>query len=108
MTMRAAPALLCLCCLVGCAKAPPPSQDSFANFQVQPSPIGNGVVWSLQFKSLQQYHNFIDGTPNGTERAKVRELIADGLRLHHLACSATEKVVEKRGGGIAFVGSCSS
>lgn len=105
--MRAVLASLCL--LVACAKAPPPSQDFVANFEVQPSPVGKGVIWSLQFKSFQQYHNFIEGTPNGAERAKVREFIADGLRLHHLAgCSATEKVIQKRGNGIAFVGSCSS
>lgn len=99
--------------LNGCMKAPArdgPSQEVTANFEVQPSPDGRNIVWSLQFKSRAQYHALIESTVDGGERAKVRELIAAGMRLHHIVgCSVQEKTVTKLGSeGIAFVGSCGS
>lgn len=107
---RVAPMLMCLLwCLVGCAKAPPqPPREFTANFEVQPSRDGQSIVWSLQFKSTAQYHRFLDTTADGTERAKVRELIAAGMQLHHIVgCSAQEKTVTKLGSdGVAFIGSC--
>jgi hypothetical protein len=103
--------LLCIVwCLVGCAKAPtPPPREFTVNFEVQPSRDGQGIVWSLQFKTREQYHAFLETTAEGAERAKVREMIAAGLQLHHIVgCSAQEKEVTKLGNdGIAFVGSCS-
>lgn len=104
---RITPMILCfLWCLVGCAKAPP--GELSANFEVQPSLDGSTIVWSLQFKTRDQYHAFLDTTADGAERDKVRELIAAGLQLHHIVgCSAHEKAVTKLGrDGIAFVGSC--
>jgi hypothetical protein len=49
-------------------------------------------------------------TADGAERAKIRELIAAGLQLHHItARTAHEKSVTKLGNdGVAFVGSCES
>jgi len=81
-----------------------------ANFEVQPSPDGQGIVWTLQFRSRAEYHKFLDTTADGAERAKVREMIAAGLQLHHLpGCSAQEKAVKRLGNdGIAFIGSCES
>ncbi len=102
--------LLCiLWCLVGCAKAPaPPPREFTVSFEVQPSPDGSSLVWSLQFKTREQYHAFLDTTAEGTDRAKIRELIAAGMQLHHIVgCSAHENEVTKLGSdGIAFVGSC--
>jgi hypothetical protein len=106
---RVAPMLLCLVWLLhGCAKAPVPSRELSADFEVQPSPDGRGIVWTLQFRSRAEYHALLESTADGAERAKVRELIAAGMRLHHIAgCSAQEKAVTKLGdNGIAFVGSC--
>jgi hypothetical protein len=111
---RVAPVLICLVAFLhGCAKAPAldvPSREVTAHFEVQPSPDGRSIVWSLQFKSRDQYHAFIDSAANGAERAKVRELIAAGLQLHHIVgCSAREKEVTKLGNdGVAFIGSCGS
>jgi hypothetical protein len=106
-----APVLVCLvwCITSSCAKAPLPSRELSANFEVQPSPDGSRIVWSLQFKKREDYHRFIDSTPDGDERQSVRKLIAAGLQLHHIAgCSAHEQTVTKLGNdGIAFVGSCS-
>jgi hypothetical protein len=104
--------VVCLWCLHGCEKAParegPPLPEFTANFEVQPAPDGQSIVWSLQFKSREQYHAFLESTANGAECAKIRELIAAGMQLHHIVgCSAQEKVVTKLGNdGIAFVGSC--
>jgi hypothetical protein len=105
---RITPVLVCfLWCVVGCAKVAPPREFT-ANFEVQPSPDGLAIVWSLQFKTREQYHAFLETTADGAERAKVRELIAAGMRLHHIfGCNAQEKAVTKLGNdGIAFVGSC--
>jgi hypothetical protein len=108
---RITPVMLCIVwCLVGCAKAPtPPPREFTVNFEVQPSRDGQGIVWSLQFKTREQYHAFLETTAEGAERAKVREMIAAGLQLHHIVgCSAQEQEVTKLGNdGIAFVGSCS-
>jgi hypothetical protein len=104
--------LVCLASLLhGCAKAPArviPSREFTANFEVQPSTDGQSIVWSLQFKSRKQYHAFLETTAEGAERAKVRELIAAGMQLHHIVgCSARENTVTKLGDdGVAFVGSC--
>jgi hypothetical protein len=109
-----APILVCFVwCLGGCGKAPTqgmPSREFTANFEVQPSPDGQSIVWSLQFKSREQYHTFLESTADGADRAKVRELIAAGMRLHHIVgCSAQEKTVTKLGNdGVAFVGSCAA
>ena len=75
---------------------------------MQPSPDGQSIVWSLQFKSREQYHAFLETTADGADRTKVRELIAAGMRLHHIVgCSAYEDTVTKLGDdGVAFVGSC--
>ena len=105
------PVLVCLlCCLVGCAKAPTAPREFKANFEVQPTPDGSSIVWSLQFKTREQYHAFLETTADGAERVKIRELIAAGMQLHHIVgCSAQEKVVTKLGAdGIAFVGSCAA
>jgi hypothetical protein len=77
-----------------------------ANFEVQPSSDGQGIVWSLQFKSREQYHAFLETTADGADRAKVRELIVAGMKLHHIVgCSAREKAVTRLGNdGIAFFG----
>ena len=103
--------LLCIVwCLIGCAKTPtPPPREFTVNFEVQPSRDGQSIVWSLQFKTREQYHAFLETTAEGAERAKVREMIAAGLQLHHIVgCSAQEQEVTKLGNdGIAFVGSCS-
>jgi hypothetical protein len=102
------PVLVCiLWCLSGCAKAPPPPREFSAAFDVQPTEDGKGVVWTLHF-SLQQYHRFLDATPDGAEHESVRELIAAGLQMHHmLGCSPHERAVTKLANGeIAFVGSC--
>jgi hypothetical protein len=107
-----APALICLVCFLhGCTKAPgrdAPSREFTVNFEVQPSPDGQSIVWSLQFKSREQYHAFLETTGDGADRAKVRELIAAGMQLHHIVgCNAHERTVMKLGDdGIAFVGSC--
>jgi hypothetical protein len=104
-----APMFVCLLwCFVGCTKAPLRPREFSANFEVQPSADGGSVVWSLQFKTREQYHAFLDTTADGTERAKVRELIAAGFQLHHIVgCSAQEKAVTRLGDdGIAFIGSC--
>lgn len=95
-------------CLVSCAKISTPPREFTADFEVQPSPDGSSVVWSLQFKTREQYHAFLDTTADGAERAKVRELIAAGLQLHHIVgCSAQENAVTRLGDdGIAFIGSC--
>jgi hypothetical protein len=101
--------LLCIVwCLVGCAKAPTGPREFSANFEVQPAADGAGIVWSLQFKTREQYHAFLDTTADGAERAKVRELIAAGFQLRHIVgCSTREQAVTKLGSdGIAFVGSC--
>jgi hypothetical protein len=105
--------LVCLASLLhGCGKTPArviPSQEFTANFEVQPSQDGQSIVWSLQFKTREQYHAFLETTADGADRAKVRELIAAGMRLHHIVgCSAHEDIATKLGDdGIAFVGSCS-
>jgi hypothetical protein len=108
---KLAPVLVCLvwCCFSGCAKAPLSSREFTANFEVHTSPDGSSILWSLQFKSREQYHAFLDTTANGAEHAKVRELIAAGMQLHHIVgCSAQEKAVTKLGNdGIAFIGSYS-
>jgi hypothetical protein len=107
---RITPLILCaLWCLVGCAKAPtPPPREFTVNFEVQPSPDGSSIVWSLQFKTREQYHGFLDTTADGADRAKIREMIAAGFQLHHIVgCSTHEKEVTKLGSdGVAFVGSC--
>ena len=107
---RMAPLFICLLwCLVGCAKGPQlPRREFSANFEVQPSPDGSSIVWSLQFKTREQYHAFLDTTADGADRADVRELIGAGMRLHHIVgCSTQETTVMKLGSdGIAFVGSC--
>lgn len=106
---RITPTVLCvLWCLVGCAKVSTPPREFSANFEVQPSADGSSIVWSLQFKTREQYHTFLDTTADGAERAKVRELIAAGMQLHHMVgCSTHEQAVTKLGNdGIAFVGSC--
>ena len=102
------PVLVCLCWCLGCAKAPSTSQEFTANFEVQPSPDGSAVLWSLQFKTREQYHAFLATTADGTERTKIRELIAAGMQLHHIGgCNAHEQTVTKLGNdGVAFVGSC--
>jgi hypothetical protein len=112
---RLAPVLVCLVWFIagGCAKAPArdvPLREFTTNFEVQPAPDGQSIVWSLQFRSRAQYHAFIESTQDGAERAKIRELIAAGMRLHHIVgCSAREKAVTKLDNdGIAFVGSCQS
>lgn len=100
--------LVCLLwCLVGCAKAPLPSREFSANFNIQPTGDGSTVIWSLEF-SLDQYHAMLDSTKDGAERAKVRELIAVGLKTHHMVgCSPREGAVTRlSNGNIAFVGSC--
>ena len=103
-----APMLVCLVWCLGCTKAPAPPQEFTANFDVQPNADGSGIVWSLQFKTRDEYHKFIETTPDGAERESVRELIAAGMQLHNLVgCSAHEQAVTKLGSdGIAFVGSC--
>jgi hypothetical protein len=101
------PVLVCLlCCLIGCAKAPPAREFS-ANFNIQAGDDGSTVIWSLEF-SLDQYHAMLDSTADGAERAKVRELVAAGLQTHHMVgCSPRERVVTRlSNGNIAFVGSC--
>jgi hypothetical protein len=106
---KLAPVLMCLLwCLVGCAKAPLPPREFTANFEVQPSGDGSAIVWSLQFKTREQYHAFLETTAEGADRAKIRELIAAGMKLHHIVgCSAQETAVKKLGNdGIAFIGSC--
>lgn len=112
---RLAPMLVCVvwCITSGCAKAPAldvPSREVTTNFEVQPSPDGRSIVWSLQFKSRAEYHAFLETTADGAERAKIRELIAAGLKLHHIVgCRALEKEVTKLGDdGVAFIGSCES
>jgi hypothetical protein len=87
----------------------PTPREVTANFEVQPSPDGSAIVWSLQFKTREAYHAVLETTADGADRAKIREMIAAGLKLHHIAgCSAQEKVVTKLGSeGIAFIGSCS-
>jgi hypothetical protein len=92
-----------------CGKAPPPSRrESSADFELQLSPDGQAIAWSLQFRSRAQYHAFLNTTPDGAERAKVRELIAAGMRLHHIVgCSTHGQAVTKLADdGLAFVGSC--
>jgi hypothetical protein len=76
--------------------------------EVQPAADGRSVVWTLQFRSREQHHRFIDATPDGAERAEVHKLIAAGMRLHHIVgCSPQETAVTKLGaGGVAFVGTC--
>jgi hypothetical protein len=107
-----APVLFCLALLLhGCAKAPAhdaPDRAFTSTFVVKPSPDGSGVIWSLQFKTREQYHAFIETTADGADRKAVRELIAAGMQLHHIVgCSPQEKAVTKLGNdGIAFVGSC--
>ena len=107
-----APVLLCLALLLhGCAKAPvhdAPVREFTTNFEVQPATDGQSIVWSLQFKSRKQYHAFLETTADGADRAKIRELIAAGLHLHHIVgCSPQERVVTKLGDdGVAFIGSC--
>lgn len=107
---RISPVLICLLgFLNGCAKvAPPAPREVTANFEVQPSPDGSAIVWSLQFKTREAYHAVLETTAAGADRAKIREMIAAGLKLHHIAgCSAQEKAVTKLGSdGIAFIGSC--
>lgn len=109
-----APVLFCLALpLHGCTKAPAhdaPDRAFTSTFVVKPSPDGSGVIWSLQFKTREQYHSFIETTADGADRAAVRELIAAGMQLHHIiGCSPQEKAVTKLGDdGIAFVGSCST
>jgi len=106
---RITPIILCaLWSLVGCGKVSTPPREFTASFEVQPSPDGSSIVWSLQFKSREQYHAFLDTTADGAERAKVRELVAAGMQLHHIiGCNTHEQAVTKLGNdGIAFVGSC--
>ncbi len=106
------PVLLCFALLLhGCAKAPAhdaPDRAFTSTFVVKAAPDGSGVIWSLQFKTREQYHAFIETTADGADRTAVRELIAAGMRLHHIVgCSPQEKTVTKLGEyGIAFVGSC--
>lgn len=102
-----APALV-WCITIGFAKAPLPQRELSADFEVQPAPDGSSIVWSLQFKTRQQYHLFLDTTAGGADCAKIRETIAPRLKLHHLAgCSAQERAVTKFGDdGIPFVGAC--
>jgi hypothetical protein len=85
-----------------------PSREFTVNFEVQPSSDGSSIVWSLQFKTREQYHAFLETTAEGAERAKIREMIAASLQLHHIVgCSAQEKAVTRLGyDGIAFIGSC--
>jgi hypothetical protein len=107
-----APVIVCLVCFLhGCAKAPGqdvPSRGFTSTFVVKASPDGSGIIWSLQFKSRQQYHAFLDTTAEGADRSAVRELIEAGMRLHNIVgCSAHEDTVTKLGDdGVAFVGSC--
>ena len=106
------PVLVCIAMLLqGCGKAPAhdaPLREFTTNFEVQPSADGQSVIWSLQFQSREQYHAFLETTADGADRAKVRELIAAGLKLHHIVgCSPQERAVSKLGdGGVAFIGSC--
>jgi hypothetical protein len=90
--------------LAGCNTAPPGT----ASFEVHPTADGSAVVWALDFQTRDQYHRFIDTAPDGQERDKVRELIAAGLALHHLAgCAAREQAVTRISpDGIAFIGTC--
>lgn len=105
-----APVLVCLVLFLhGCGKGPaPPQWEVTANFEVQPSPDGSAIVWSLQFKTRAAYHAMLETTADGAERAKIRELIAAGMQLHHIVgCNAHEEAVTKLGNdGIAFMGSC--
>ena len=100
------PVLVCLLWCFGCAKAPAHPREFSANFDVQPSPDGQGVTWALHFSS-QQYHRFLDSTLDGAERVDVHELIATGLLMHLVGCIPYETAVTKlNNGDIAFVGSC--
>lgn len=112
---KLAPVLICLvwCITSGCAKEPayePPRRQFAFNFEVRPLPHSQGMEWVLQFKTRDDYHAFLENTPDGADRAEVRKLIAAGLQRHHIVgCSTQEKAVEKLGNdGIAFVGSCGS
>jgi hypothetical protein len=98
--------LLCLVICSGCHKAP--SRQFVATFDVQPSPDGRNIGWYLHF-SEAQYHAMLEFTRDGGETAKVRELIAAGLSMHHLSgCEAREQTVTRlKNDGIAFVGLCS-
>ena len=104
-----APMLVCLVWCLGCAKAPRPPREFTANFDVQPSQDGQSIIWTLHF-TVPDYHAMLETTANGAERAKVRELVADGMRFHHITgCSAVEQAVTRLSDGeIAFMGSCSS
>ena len=51
----------------------------------------------------------LEVTRDGAESAEVRELIAAGLRMHHLSgCEPREQTVTSmKNGDVAFVGYCS-
>lgn len=93
------PMLICLmwCCVSGCAKVPPPPPREFTvSVEVQRTSDGSSIVWSRQFKTREQYRAFLETTADGAERAKVRELIAAGMQLHHIVgCSAHEQAVTR-------------
>ena len=106
MTFPITATLLCLVICSGCDKVP--SRQFAARFDVQPSPDGRNIVWYLRF-SEEQYHAMLESTRDGAETAKVRELIAAGLSMHHLTgCVPLERAVTRlKNGDIAFVGFCS-
>jgi hypothetical protein len=107
-----APVLVCLLSfgLSGCGREP--SREFAVDFNVQPSPDGRGVLWSLSFTPAQ-YHAMLDSTPEGVDinavvHHKVRELVAAGLESNRLAGCRGEKwvVATLADGGIAFLGTC--
>ena len=105
-----APVFVCLLWCLGCAKAP--SREFDVDFNVQPSPDGTSVAWSLKF-TRANFDAMLKSTPgsghdiNVLVHQKVRALIAAGLESHELAeCNPHEQVVAKLDDGIAFLGTC--
>lgn len=76
--------LVCLMWLLyGCDKASArvaPSREFTADFEVQPSQDGQSIVWSLQFKSRQQYHAFLETTADGCA-SRLRDIVAENPML---------------------------
>jgi hypothetical protein len=105
MSLHITATLLCLVICSGCDRAP--SREFTARFDVQPSSNDRSIVWCLHF-SKEQYHAMLEVTRDGDETAKVRALIAAGLRMHHLSgCEPREQAVTLlKNGDIAFVGHC--
>lgn len=93
--------------LMGCHHASGTHVNVRARIRLVQNAGTGQVLWSLVMP-LDDYHALLEATPEGQERARVRELIRAGLDTNGLGrCAAVESNVARDGAdGIAFSGLC--